>query len=41
MKSCEACGTRRQMIRSLLGSSLLMPGLLRDLMAAGDPRRNA
>jgi hypothetical protein len=37
MKSCEACGTRRQMIRSLLGSSLLMPGLLRDLMAADDP----
>jgi hypothetical protein len=37
MKSCNYCGTRRQMIRSLLGSSLLMPGLLRDLMAADDP----
>jgi hypothetical protein len=37
MKSSDSCGDRRQMIRSLLGSSLLMPGLLRDLMAADDP----
>src|SRR5262245_60184124 len=29
--------TRRQAIRSLFGSSLLMPGLLSDLMAAEDP----
>jgi len=29
--------TRRQAIRSLFGSSLLMPGLLSDLMAADDP----
>jgi hypothetical protein len=30
-------GTRRQAIRSLFGSSLLMPGLLSNLMAADDP----
>ena len=37
MKPCDSCGTRRQMNRSLLGSSLLKPGLLRELMAADDP----
>ena len=37
MNACDACGTRRQMIRSLLGSSLVMPALMRELMAADDP----
>ena len=37
MKTFDLPRTRRHAIRSLLGSSLLMPGLLSDLLAAEDP----
>jgi hypothetical protein len=37
MSSSKLRTTRRHTIRSLLGSSLLMPGLLADLLAADDP----
>ena len=37
MSSSNLHTTRRHAIRSLLGSSLLMPGLLADLLAADDP----
>jgi len=37
MSSTNPHTTRRHAIRSLLGSSLLMPGLLADLLAADDP----
>ncbi len=37
MKLSDFNGTRRQAIRSLFGSSLLMPGLLSNLLAADDP----
>jgi len=37
MSTSKLHTTRRHAIRSLLGSSLLMPGLLADLLAADDP----
>jgi len=37
MKPSDFHSTRRQVIRSLFGSSLLMPGMLSSLMAADDP----
>src|ERR1700680_2413952 len=37
MKQSDFNTSRRQTIRSLLGSSLLMPGLLSELMVVEDP----
>lgn len=37
MQSSNSFGNRRHMIQSLLGGSLLMPGLLSELLAAEDP----